>query len=341
VRGGETGSHDENLPASAPLNASVDSYLAAMDYPSRSDAVKIAIHGSGARGFGWLNHYWKADVPFSHAKFGGYLVTRLDGYTQVDAEALVTRAVEAESAKSRTGEVLLDVQPGFKFKMEDVASQPLDVTGDIPDESDYGSWNADLVKAREDNKAKNFAEAEQIMQKDTQAKPDASVLWLELGRHQHGFQRYEFLLAVGVLKAEESGDKLLRIVEWNQALLQEDLITHLERDTLRIARRDRAIGIDHELAHIVTRTGSGKVLFPAIDERSHRHDVLLERNRARTIILHVEFNHEGIGLFVKGCTIGMNRDETGAGRNSIRCKANGLLRQSHGILHRHIYPADY
>jgi uncharacterized protein (TIGR03790 family) len=147
VRGGETGSHDENLPASAPLNASVDSYLAAMDYSSRSDAVKIAIHGSGARGFGWLNHYWKADVPFSHAKFGGYLVTRLDGYTQADAEALVTRALAAENEKNPSGDVLLDVQPIFKFKSTDVEGQPLDVTGDIPDESDYGSWNADMVKA--------------------------------------------------------------------------------------------------------------------------------------------------------------------------------------------------
>jgi uncharacterized protein (TIGR03790 family) len=148
VRGGETGSHDENLPASAPLNASVDSYLAAMGYPERKDAaVKISIHGSGARGFGWLNHYWKADVPFSHAKFGGYLVTRLDGYTQADAEALVTRALAAEHEKSGSGDVLLDVQPIFRFKSTDVASQPLDVTGPIPDESDYGLWNADMVKA--------------------------------------------------------------------------------------------------------------------------------------------------------------------------------------------------
>ena len=147
VRGGETGSHDENLPASAPLNASVDSYLAAMDYPSRADAKKIGIHGSGARGFGYLNHYWKADVPFSHAKFGGYLVTRLDGYTQADAEALVTRAMAAEKAQNPEGKVLLDVQPLFKFKNVDADGQPFDVTGDIPDESDYGLWNADMVKA--------------------------------------------------------------------------------------------------------------------------------------------------------------------------------------------------
>ncbi len=46
--------------------------------------------------------------------------------------------------------------------------------------------NADLIQARNDNKTKNFAEAEQIMLKDTQAKPDAAVLWLELGVAQAG-----------------------------------------------------------------------------------------------------------------------------------------------------------
>src|SRR5580698_11489627 len=49
VRGAETGSRDENRPG--PLNASVDSFLAAMDYPTAKvdgkDAVKISIHGSG------------------------------------------------------------------------------------------------------------------------------------------------------------------------------------------------------------------------------------------------------------------------------------------------------
>jgi len=145
IDGGVTGSRDEN--SSGNLHPSVDSYLAAIDYSFMPNAVKIGIHGSGARGFGWLNHYWKADVPFSHAKFGGYLVTRLDGYTQADAEALVTQAMAAENAKTPGGDVLLDVQPIFKFKSTDVASQPLDVTGDIPDESDYGSWNADMVKA--------------------------------------------------------------------------------------------------------------------------------------------------------------------------------------------------
>lgn len=50
--------------------------------------------------------------------------------------------------------------------------------------------NADLKKAREDNNNKNYAEAEQIMARDTALKPDASVLWVELGRAQQGEKKY-------------------------------------------------------------------------------------------------------------------------------------------------------
>ena len=78
-------------------------------------------------------------------------MTRLDGYTLSDAEALVTRSLAAETetiADVQGGKVLLDVQPRFKFKSADVAGQPLVVDGArFLDESDWGSWNADMVKA--------------------------------------------------------------------------------------------------------------------------------------------------------------------------------------------------
>ena len=141
VAGGITGSRDEGTTGN--LRASVDSYLAAIDYPSIPGAVKISIHGSGADGFAWLNRYWKATVPFTHGAFGGYLVTRLDGYTEADARALVDRALAAKTERGE--EVLLDVQPAFQI--DDPKIQPLAVTGNIPYESDYGSWNADMVKA--------------------------------------------------------------------------------------------------------------------------------------------------------------------------------------------------
>jgi uncharacterized protein (TIGR03790 family) len=126
---------------------SLDSYLAAIDYPSRTDTVKIGITGSGTVGHGYLNRYWKAREPFSHAKFGGYLVTRLDGLTEADAKALVTHALAAEKTRP-TGKVLLDIQPdpwGFTSK----SAQPSDVTGTVTQESDSGDFNADMLHAHD------------------------------------------------------------------------------------------------------------------------------------------------------------------------------------------------
>jgi len=143
IDGGRTGSKD--IGSNGNLYPSVDSDLAAIDYPSIATAVKISITGSGATGFGWLNRYWKATVPFTHAAFGGYLVTRLDGYTQADAMSLVSRAMAAEAGATSNGKVLLDVQP--RFGVGDKSVQPIPITSDIPSESDWGSWNADLVKA--------------------------------------------------------------------------------------------------------------------------------------------------------------------------------------------------
>ncbi len=114
VVGAETGERPVDSDPSKALSASVDSHLAAIDYKTIQDAVKISITGSGATGVGWSNRYWNANEPFSHAKFGGYLVTRLDGYTEADAKSLVTRALAAEQGVVR-GTILLDTQPIFGF----------------------------------------------------------------------------------------------------------------------------------------------------------------------------------------------------------------------------------
>lgn len=50
--------------------------------------------------------------------------------------------------------------------------------------------NADLATARQDIKDKKFDDAATLMQRDAEAKPDASVLWLELGIAQNGQKKY-------------------------------------------------------------------------------------------------------------------------------------------------------
>jgi uncharacterized protein (TIGR03790 family) len=132
--------------ADPPGQPSVDSFLAAMDYPNLAGATEIGITGSGTVGKGWLNRYWNAAVPFDHARFGGYLVTRLDGYTQADAQSLVTRALAAEQGPP-PGNILFDV--AVAFGLGDKTKPPAAVTGTISQESSYDTWNADMLRAHD------------------------------------------------------------------------------------------------------------------------------------------------------------------------------------------------
>ncbi len=131
--------------APGPLQASLDSALAAIDYPTIPGAVKANLAGSGTVGTGWINRYYNATVPFTHAKFGGYLVTRLDGYTQADAMGLVRQALLAEHTHFH-GKILFDVQSDFG--VGDKATQPLVHAPDtVTEEAPYGTWNADMLHA--------------------------------------------------------------------------------------------------------------------------------------------------------------------------------------------------
>ncbi len=149
ITGAALGSCDEHSrePVNMRGHPSVDSYLAALDYAKLPGTMKIDITGSGAIGCAISNRYWNATAPFSHARFGGYLVTRLDGYTEADAKALVARALEAERGLGN-GKVLLDVPTAFG--LGDKETQPGPITGKvILRESDWSEFNADMRHAHD------------------------------------------------------------------------------------------------------------------------------------------------------------------------------------------------
>ncbi len=147
ISGAETGERPDRSSPATPLRTCLDSHLAAIDYKEIPKAEKIKITGSGATGVGWSNRYWNAKEPFSHAKFGGYLVTRLDGYTEADAKALVARALAAEQGLV-DGKILFDVQPGFGLGNK--ADQPARIQGTvILRESPWSDYNADMQKAHD------------------------------------------------------------------------------------------------------------------------------------------------------------------------------------------------
>ncbi len=149
ITGSDMGSCDEHsrVPKEIRGHPSVDSTLAALDYTHFPDLLKIDITGSGAVGCAYSNRYWNATEPFSHAKFGGYLVTRLDGYTEADARGLVAKSLKAEKGLTN-GKVLFDVQP--IFGLGDKTTQPVPITGKIIlRESPWGEYNADMQHAHD------------------------------------------------------------------------------------------------------------------------------------------------------------------------------------------------
>jgi predicted Zn-dependent protease len=77
--------------------------------------------------------------------------------------------------------------PEQRKQMQEVQKQN---SAAMKDNAVIKNLNGDLAKAREDIKAKNYADADSLMTKDTQAKPDASILWLELGIAQDGEKKY-------------------------------------------------------------------------------------------------------------------------------------------------------
>jgi tetratricopeptide (TPR) repeat protein len=57
--------------------------------------------------------------------------------------------------------------------------------------------NADLATARQDIKDKKYDDAATLMQRDTTAKPDAAVLWVELAIAQNGLKKYDDAITSG------------------------------------------------------------------------------------------------------------------------------------------------
>lgn len=129
---------------------SLDSTIAATGYDAMKDAVKIELNDSGFTGKCWVNKFWNSNERFSHAKFGGYLVTRLDGYTVEDAKQLIAFSLKAEQSKPG-GKFLIDVAEGHGIG--NVSRVPLSPTIEgkqntkMINEMAYNEWDADLVVA--------------------------------------------------------------------------------------------------------------------------------------------------------------------------------------------------
>ncbi|MBV8630802.1 MAG: carboxypeptidase regulatory-like domain-containing protein [Silvibacterium sp.] len=83
-------------------------------------------------------------------------------------------------------EYVSKLTPEQRKQLEQIKSKNAEV---MKENVQIKNLNADLAKARDDNKNKNYTDAESLMSRDAQAKPDASVIWVELGRAQYGLKK--------------------------------------------------------------------------------------------------------------------------------------------------------
>jgi uncharacterized protein (TIGR03790 family) len=129
---------------------SLDSTIAGLGYDQRKDVIPVVLNDTGFTGKCWINRFWNSKERFSHSKFGGYLVTRLDGYTVEDAKNLVNYSLQSEIEKP-TGKILIDVAEGHgightdRVPMSPVLEGKLDTK--MINEMAYNEWDADLVVA--------------------------------------------------------------------------------------------------------------------------------------------------------------------------------------------------
>ncbi|MBV8114551.1 MAG: tetratricopeptide repeat protein [Silvibacterium sp.] len=83
-------------------------------------------------------------------------------------------------------EYLSKLTPDQRKQLEQIKGKNAEI---LKENVQIKNLNADLQKARQDNHDKNYTEAESLMGRDAQAKPDASVIWVELGRAQYGLKK--------------------------------------------------------------------------------------------------------------------------------------------------------
>lgn len=94
---------------------------------------------------------------------------------------------ETENFDLSRADYIAKMTPEQRKEMEEVKKHNAEA---LKNNSLVKGLNADLQTARDDIKNKNFADADALMTKDTTAKPDAAVLWLELGNAQVGEKKY-------------------------------------------------------------------------------------------------------------------------------------------------------
>lgn len=106
---------------------------------------------------------------------------------QIDNVKITAGQDTAQNFDMSRPEYLAKLTPEQRKQIEETKQKN---AGILKENSQIKNLNADLQKARDDDKNKNFQDAATLMQKDVALKPDAAVLWVELGLAQRGLKQW-------------------------------------------------------------------------------------------------------------------------------------------------------
>lgn len=85
-------------------------------------------------------------------------------------------------------EYIKKLSPEEQKQLQELKGKNAEIT---KENAQVKNLNADLATARQDIKDKKFDDAATLMQRDSAAKPDAAVLWVELAIAQNGLKKYD------------------------------------------------------------------------------------------------------------------------------------------------------
>jgi hypothetical protein len=106
---------------------------------------------------------------------------------QIDGVKVATGADTLQNDDLSREEYIKTLSPEQRKALEETKAKNASI---LKENSQIKNLNADLAKARQDDKDKNYADAAALMQKDAAIKPDAAVLWVELGLAQRGLKQW-------------------------------------------------------------------------------------------------------------------------------------------------------
>jgi predicted Zn-dependent protease len=159
--------------------------------------VQIQVSTDGKNALYTFNSDASGNYKGDNIKPGTYVVTMfvkgpndanykaVDRFESVKIEAGANATQDFDLSRP---EYIKKLSPEEQKQLADMKSKN---AGIMKENSQVKNLNADLATARQDIKDKKFDDAATLMQKDTTAKPDAGVLWVELAIAQNGLKKYD------------------------------------------------------------------------------------------------------------------------------------------------------